>query len=285
MKAWMIAVLLALGTSSADAALPGSSASVVEDEAALQASLKTAQLMTSFSVSSDFFADSRHSVYTGFSLMPSLKINEDYSLSGTFMLNIPVYGPDKNPGFSDAVVSLRRKKLEINPVLSFSPGAGFIMPVSQDSAVRRTLLMGIKLSPALNMDLSRTHVPAALKNLTASYVLSPSFFAHQFQSTVDGYANTRFALSHILSLDYAFWDTGLSLSFAPSFSTSWTYNGVARSRFTMDQALSYGLSQRMSLSAGVSTSGDYLAANGRDTNLSFLDTNRAQFYFSLNAAF
>ncbi|MBY0471210.1 hypothetical protein K2X30_08595 [bacterium] len=282
MKAWMIAVLLALGTSSADAALPGSS---VADEADQGTPSGPAKLLTSLSVASDFFSDSRHSVATTFSLMPSLRVGENYSLTGRFMLNVPVYGPDKNPGFEDGVISLRRKKLEINPVLSFSPGAGMILPVSRDSAVRRTMLVGLKLSPRLSMDLKRSQAPAALKNLTAFYELSPSFFSHEFQSTVDGRPNTRFALSHILNLEYSLGETGFSLSWTPTLSTSWTYNGVARSRFTMDEAIGYSLNQQLSLAAGISTSGDYLAANGTDTNLSFLDQNRSQFYFSLNAAF
>jgi hypothetical protein len=178
---------------------------------------------------------------------------------------------------TDLVISWKGRRL--NSRLTLAASGGIILPYASKRLVLESLLVGARAGVKVSFRAAQS----PLDFLTLSYTPSVAKFFHEYRTSVDGTPNSEFSISQTLGLE-ADVGAGLSLSSAFVLLNGWTYGGTQSDRFRVDGELGYALSERSSLSLGVSTSGTQLKANGVDPNLAIFDTTRSQIWASFGVS-
>jgi len=221
--------------------------------------------------SSDYWAS------LDFTAVPGLRFHPDWSVSlilgaSKSLTDLQEWSLTRTDiGFSWAGRAL-------NPYLRVSANSGLLLPFGGERLVRESLIAGTRVGARLAFQ------APDFKRLTVAYEPGVAKFFHEYRTAVDGAPNPEFSLSQRVAADYQFHErVGASLGFV--LQNGWTYGGSQSDRFRSDFDITVGLTERASLSLGVSTSGSQLKANGVDPNLAIFDPERGLAWTSFGYQF
>lgn len=198
---------------------------------------------------------------TEFALAPSYQLTQDLS----FKLATSVVQEDtgaRNSSLSNTSLTLAAKGPSNKDLASQFSLSG-IAPTNEDDRKTQRLRGAVSIG---------ANVSQSLKSVSLGYGLSIKRNFHEFTINSSGSPNIQYSLSHKLSLDADIssrWSVGLS----GAYRQGWTYKDFQRSLYAFEAGLNYGFSKNWQASMGLSTEGNALKANGRDSNIKFYDEN------------
>ena len=212
-----------------------------------------------------------------FTAVPSLRFHPDWSVNAVLAAS---------KGLTDLQEwTLNRTDIgcnwagrALNSYFRLSSGTGLILPFAGERLVRESFLLGTRVGARLAFQ------SPEFKRLTVAYEPGIAKFFHEYRTAVDGSPNPEFSLSQRVAADFQFHErVGASLGFV--LQNGWTYGGTQTDRFRSDLDITVGLTEKASLSLGVSTSGSQLKANGVDPNLAIFDAERGLAWTSFGYQF
>lgn len=202
-----------------------------------------------------------------------------YSLGGRVDL-AQTFSPEATFAFSDLSLKLTAPARGLNPFLRLTPALGAVLPLSQDSRERASLITGIKVSANLGADFTRMGAPG----LGASFDFSVQRNFHVFDTATTGSPNAAYKINQWVSAGYEFTDR-VAFSMDLIRSASITYGGKMRNAFSLSEEFSFLVGPRVSLAVGHSNEGSALQANGMDSNLALANGESSRIYGSMICSF
>ena len=219
--------------------------------------------------------DPNYSAETDFTLLPSYKISDSYSVIGAFGFKQELTQQQRILG-SNGMLGIGHKAIKLNPFISFSPSVGMGIPISDQSRNVDTMYTsGIGM-----VSLSLDGAGIGVKPLSVVYYGTASRTFYQYYSAADGKTNIEYELKHTGWITYGFTDK-LSYMQTLIYAQGWNYLGNTTGKFEFDEELDYQLVKGIALGVGVSNSGDVQAANKQDSNVDIYNPNSASIYGSL----
>jgi len=168
---------------------------------------------------------------------------------------------------------------ELNPYLRVSANSALILPFASERIARESLLFGVRGGGRLGLNLARLGVSF----LNFSYEPSFARFFHTYTTNISGMPNPALSVVQRVTTDIQI-SSNWSAQVAFLASNAWTYGGTPTERFRVDGMVDYQLNTRVSMSAGVATSGAQLKANGVDPNLAVFDPEVSIVWASLGVS-
>ena len=178
---------------------------------------------------------------------------------------------------NDGRLFLTHSGPRLSQVFKLSEAISFAIPISEKSYKIDSLITGVTLGPNLKADFSSI----GLKNFFTTYRLRGTKNFHRYTVSTEGNSNKEYNLSNRIDLEYSpINKLGLRGTFI--YGNGWSYAGNATGNFSLEQAISYEINNRMGLEIGHSNGGDALSANGQDSNIAFINENASQIYGALS---
>ena len=223
-----------------------------------------------------------HSASSSLVLVPSYRLHPNWTLGMTLSASKDWTG-EGEVALLDPSIKLSRSAFTLNSIFSAAPAFGIVVPLSERTRDRESMLTAVRPSLRVNADLSRVK-KSVIQDLSLMYELAVSRAFHQYSTSTTGSVNTAWRLSNYFSASYAI---SSKFSFSGEFvrASGWSYQGGARHSFSLGQSLNYDFDPRVSLSIGHSNEGDVLRANGLDSNVSIFDSNSSRVFTSLTVIF
>ena len=223
---------------------------------------------------------SDHAADMSVSIAPMYRLNEQWT-AGVGVALIQVLTQEKNFLWSDASLRLNHSAIRISPYLNVMPTVSAILPITERSLQRESLITAVRGASRLMLDFSRVR---ALENASLSYELSAVRAFHQYQTATTGSVNTEYRLAQWVSAGYSLSDHwSISADFIRS--SSWDYDGVDRHAFSLGETLIYSFGSGTSISMGLTNEGNVLRANGRDSNIAVIDSVSSRLFTSFSVIF
>ncbi|NDD92349.1 hypothetical protein EBZ37_09715 [bacterium] len=230
-----------------------------------------------YPVGSEFYSASSSLV-----LIPNYRFHPSWSV-GMVLSASKDWTGESELTLLDPALKLSRSAATLNPYLSIAPSFGIVLPVSERTRSRESMIVAARSSLRLNADLAALKKPV-VQNVSASYELGVSRAFHEYSTSSSGSVNTAWRISNLASVAYTFnpkWS--VSADFMRSVGLS--YQGGARHAFSVGETLNYEFDPRVSFSVGHSNEGDVLRANGVDSNISIFDSTNSRVFTSLTVIF
>jgi hypothetical protein len=152
-----------------------------------------------------------------------------------------------------------------------------IIPASKQTLSNQKLYAGLQIAPTFS---SSFNIDPLLVTLRPAVRVN----FHEHKTAMDGRSNNRYNTSLRLSVFYNFTDQ-LSLLSINTYSRNFTYQGKDRDAYSFIQALSYQLDDLWNVEVGHATSGNPLAPNGLDTDITIFDLRESSVYLSFSLSF
>jgi hypothetical protein len=231
-------------------------------------------LETTVETSSSLHApdDPSFAAETDVTLAPALKLPGLAStLSGGFLVAQSMT-QERELKVVKSSLSLRHDPLPLNPRLSFSPAVGMGLPLYSDSRTRESFLVSASVAPRLMFDFNRDHFP-----LTGFYELSAARRFHEYEVATTGESNLKYAVNQRLLTNLAIY-RGLYTEITLQRSQGFTYAGGSIPKFDFNEELGWSFDSGLVLGVGLNNAGSALAANGRDSNVAFFNSNASTVY-------
>lgn len=189
--------------------------------------------------------------------IPSYRINDLYTFSVKTALTKQLYGAEDIMA-SDTELNLRIKGYRFDSNWITYHSLATIVPTSVRSQETDRLNSAIILNNgiAFSGDL-----------FTAKYSLGVTKYFHEYSQNADGVFLPQYAIKNTLDLGVSLSDR-LSLGLVGVYRIGFSYENDPRYIFEVYSDLSYKLSNQFIVNLGLSNSGNALAANGVDSNIS-----------------
>jgi hypothetical protein len=223
-----------------------------------------------------------HSASSSLVLLPSYRLTPDWTLGLALSTAKDLTGM-RQLTFFDPSVRIQHSALKLNPYISLTPTVGVIVPASERSRERESLITAIRSSLRFVGDLSRLRKPV-IRDVSVVNELAVSRAFHQFETSTTGSVNTAWRLSNWLSLGYNP-ESPWSVSADFIRNTGWSYQGGMRHSFSLGETLSYQVDPRFSISVGHTNEGDVLRANGLSSNIQIFDSTSSRVFTSFTVIF
>ncbi|MBU6375394.1 MAG: hypothetical protein KGQ59_05320, partial [Bdellovibrionales bacterium] len=223
-----------------------------------------------------------YSASSSLMLMPTYRVQPSWSV-GMILSAAKDWNGEASFTLMDPVFKFSHQPSKLNSYLSISPSLGVVLPISERTRSRESMITAIRSSARFSADLAPTR-KNVLQNLSVSYELGISRAFHEFSTSSTGSVNTAWRVSNVANLSYAF-DSKWSLSADFMRSIGVSYQGGVRHAFSAGESLNYDVDPRLSISVGHSNEGDVLRANGVDSNVSIFDSTSSRVFTSLTVIF
>jgi len=223
-----------------------------------------------------------HSANSSLVLLPSYNLNPEWNLGLVLSTAKDLTGM-RQLTFFDPSIRIQHSAWKLNPFLSMTPILGVIVPASERSRERESLITAVRPSFRFVGDLSRVR-KSVIRDVSVVYELAVSRAFHQFETSTTGSVNTAWRLSNWLSLGYNP-DSPWSVSADFIRNTGWSYQGGARHSFSLGETLSYQVDPRFTISLGHTNEGDVLRANGLSSNIQVFDSTSSRVFTSFTVIF
>lgn len=185
----------------------------------------------------------------------------------------------ENDDFSNLVINFFRTPSKFGNTFVAGYLLGLTLPTSKDASKAQSLQAGISagLTAGINPEV-------LIKGLSISgaAVFARSF--HRYETRLDGPVNIEYAANQSLSVGYDF-ASGISLSASFSYLSAWSYQGVMKNSFEINEEIGYQLHEHLAIAIGHTNGGSPLRANGTDSAIEVLNENESIVYASLTALF
>ena len=217
--------------------------------------------------------------YNSTSIGLSLKSNKTYRWSFGVSFNKNFTG-ERNLDWGDGSVAVSRGLAKPNEFWNISGKLATIIPLAKSTKAYAELNSLLKVQPVISWNAAQI----GANGLSLAYIPSFTTYFHEHETNVYGSSNNQFKTNHTLSTDYSFTDK-LSINLTAIYNRSWTYQGLRRDGFALDQSISYSVSSKLWTSVGHSIGGSALGPSGKNNNIQFYDENLSTWYFSAGFTF
>jgi len=272
-----MSILLILLTSTTAAAASTSSAKADQGVKASAKKSKDWSVSISNTVSSDLLksddADHRMSNLTAISLGIKLGSGK-LGLSGT--VSKPLQGERKEKA-GDLGLGYSKSLHKFNKYTRMAGSFKLTIPTSETSRERQDLRTAVTTALPLSWSAAQVGIDKAY----VSYVPFAKKNFHRYEVATYGASNREWIVGNSLSFGYGLTDW-MSIDFSGSYSRSVTYQGNTTDSYSLDESVSFSLPKKMGLTLGYSIGGSPLAPNGRDTQIEFFDSRKANVYATLS---
>lgn len=208
-----------------------------------------------------------------FSLTPSYKINEDFTVLASASVT-QEYEIEKVT-YSNTTVTLSLPTVKLlNDNVTMSSRVSGALPTNYKAYRDETFRGNLSLGSTLSSEIGSTYFP-----VNVSYGFSGGRNLHKFRRNNFRRSNTEYFLTHSLSLSKAV--SKFTIALNGSLNPVWDYTGEYEPTFSLSQSVSYASSAGVRYSLSHSTSDRALDYRGDFSNVRLLDDYGSRINFNL----
>lgn len=220
-------------------------------------------------------SDPNYSAENDLDVLPSYKLSDSFSLIGDFGYKKELSQQQRLTA-NNALVGVSHSAFQLLPYLKFSPRAGIVAPFNEQARSEDSLITALSTTAVFDWD----GAAIGARGLTATYWATFKRSFYQYYTSGTGETNIEFNVKHTGYIGYAFNDT-ISFLQTVIYDQGWNYIGHMKQKFELDEELDFKLSKNFSIGAGLSNSGDVMAANQQDSNVEIYNPNSASVFGNL----
>lgn len=223
-----------------------------------------------------------HSAGSSVVLIPSYRISSDWT-AGFIASAYKELTNFREFTFYDPSFRVSYRTIPLNPTVSVAPALWAVVPVTERTRERESLITSIRPALRFSADFSRSKTPI-LRDTSLSWETGLARAFHRYSTATTGAVNTAWRLSNWINLYCA---PGSHWFFSGEFirNTGWSYQGASRHSFSMGQTIGYRINPELTVSVGHTNEGDVLRANGLTSNISIFDSTTSRVFTSLMVIF
>lgn len=212
-------------------------------------------------------------------IRPMYKINDSYRIGARFALDRDTSSEAATTTFDNAKVWLIRTATPLTPRFSFEPAVSVKLPTNRFDVQDHSYRGSVGIGASFLFDLQSMTLP-----ISGRVGFSGEKNSHEFVLSGERSPNIEYSLVEIVALTWKMarrW----TLAVDGSFTSSWTYRGEVRNRFTLAQRIEYAASGALSFYVGHGNGDSALKANGGESNISIFDERTSAIHTGIGYVF
>ncbi len=224
-------------------------------------------------------SDANYAATTSASLLPSYKLGKDFKIALTLGASQELTG-ERNATIDDGKVSLGHSPIALGPIFGISTAVTAVLPLSEESRLRTSLMTGVQTGLSLAADFSSLGIKSVAPNFDV--IFGKNF--HTYSVTTEGRMNSSYNLLFRPGISYSPLES-LHFGVMVGRGFGWTYAGTRSDSFSVGGSIAFDVIANLNIYASLDTKGSLLKPNGQDINFTVLDGNTSEASLGLTYSF